>query len=180
MTDQPDEFLQRLKAALDVDPTPGFEARVQARVQQESREWMPSWMPAAAAVGAVALVMTVAGSVFLRHEPVDPPVSAVVKPSQPLVSEVTPEQPVKNVAAPRTAPRRVEPVEPIRMAEVLVPPDQARAVDLWLANVSRNPGSAPVPIGPITLPMGPIEPLDIPPLAVAALVPPSALPNEVN
>ncbi|HWB31518.1 MAG TPA: hypothetical protein VG736_13515 [Vicinamibacterales bacterium] len=155
MTDERDEVLDELRAAVNVEPSPEFEARVRLATR-ESRSrgavWAGrgrAWMWGAVASGAVAAAALVA--VLLRSGSAVAPSTVTTVPQS--VARNTPSRSVQQaeaVAAARPAPLRraaahgaprrttTAALEARRAPEVLVPPDQAIALARLLAGVSEG------------------------------------------
>ena len=139
------ELDRTLTAALAVDPSPEFLARVRTRLASEPGP-TTRWRLASFAASAAAVTVAIAAVVLIVNMP------PVVTPADPAVEgrqRPTPERmaaPVSTVApAARaavgsgTTRARVEPaVERRRLPEVLVSPDEQRAFDLLVAVVQAG------------------------------------------
>jgi hypothetical protein len=153
MTDERDETLDELRAAMNIKPSPEFEARVRLATR-ESRprgaawsEHRRRWIWGAVAGGSVAAaVMAV---VLLRSGDTGAPSSVAIAQPQPIAASGTLPRSTQQTAAVAT---RLEPKPTIatrraarpasadrvtrREPEVLVPPDQAIALAHLLQGVS--------------------------------------------
>jgi hypothetical protein len=168
MNDERDEILDDVRALISIEPAPGFEARVQGEVQNRaasrSRAW---WMGTAALAGATAVIALVTGA---RPTPDREPRTAVAtaSPTPPVSSVTAAPQPAMAVRVRATTstvsspPKTSEP-------EVLVPPDQAIALERLVADIKGGRlvlapiagDDTPVEIRPLPA----IEPVKIEPLA---------------
>jgi hypothetical protein len=153
MTDERDEMLDELRTAMNIEPSPEFEARVRLATR-ESRprgavwsEHRSGWIWGAIAGGAVAAaVMAV---VLLRPGSAGAPSAVAMAPPQPTAASATLPRSIQQPAAVAT---RLEPKPPVatrrtaraaaadrvtrREPDVLVPPDQAVALARLLEGVS--------------------------------------------
>jgi hypothetical protein len=179
---------QEIRDALRVDPSPEFPARVRTRIASEPAPsaWRWSWTIAAAgALAAMALVAVVMSRP--RHEnPSAPGVAHAVTPAA-APDRPTPQQtePARSVAARRPdpsasarpgAPRASKGRTVTREAEVLLDPAETRALRSLIAGVregrvdlaaaQRSVALAPMELAPITA-------IDIAPLGIEPIAPPS-------
>lgn len=180
MTDDLDDPLAALSAALDVDPSPEFAARVRGRIEQHSharRRWS-----LVVAAGAVAAVMV---AVWLRMEPLvnrEPQVTAVAEPAPAVVPVPAP---------PRDAPAQVEVRRVVQRdrarqlsarhePEILIAPDEAIAFQRLVRAlyegriVAADPVLVPtlqVGIEVRSLPFGEIAPIVVEPVVIGPLAP---------
>jgi hypothetical protein len=167
-----DEALDRdLAAALSVDPSPQFVARVRTRIAAEpapSSLWR--WRMVASTGAAVAIAAAV---VIVAVRPAGAP-PAVVLPAghdlvllaPPMVAPVVPPAAVPAAPVPRTAPRVAPP--PAAGIEVLISGDERRAFALLVRSIEEGRlSSAAIPAagaGEATVPSIEIPPLDTTPL----------------
>jgi hypothetical protein len=192
MTDERDEMLDELRAAMNIEPSPEFEARVRLATQ-ESRpcgavwsEHRRGWVWGAVAGGAVAAaVMAV---VLLRPGSAGAPSAIAMAQPQPTAASATLPRSIQQAAVAT----RLEPKPPVatrrtaraasadrvtrREPDVLVPPDQAVALARLLKGVSdgrvmigatrstdEDVTIAPLPEpAPVTVKDVRIEPLPVP------------------
>jgi hypothetical protein len=143
---EPDLAIEReIEAALAVDPSPEFVARVRARIVNEPAPaswWQLRWPIVATAAAAAAVVMAVA----LSWQPAVPEGIAArggadVVLTTPTVEPATPQVGEQRIArAPR--PRRANPIESpssgVREPEVLVSHDEQRGLELLLTAVREG------------------------------------------
>ena len=153
------ELLRELEAALDVSPSPDFEARVRERVR---KEWIavPRWtwtVGLAAAATVVLAVMLVPGR---QHEVVRVPPQLNANPA------VAEPQPAAAVPAPtaRHAARRPRRMKTEASSAIVVPAGQAAAIQRLVAEVAAG-----------RVAMAPPRPHGLDELKIAAVVPPDPL-----
>ena len=138
MTDhQIDDPLKELEAALAIEPSPAFAAGVRARVAESRRAAWLTWQELAP---AAVVVVAVLGGFLWRAGQVRVQPAAVGTPNAPaaMAARIAPDVPVARIASPdkpvsadRAAVRVTTPAAP----EVLVPPDQAMALNRFLAGL---------------------------------------------
>lgn len=179
---------REIEEALAVEPSPYFVDRVQAHVRESApaAPWL-RWALAAAAVIVLAVIAGIAGTVALRESTpptvarTQPPPAAAPTPTPataiPFLPAVekreTSAAPLKHGAAPPLAQKREAPVtSPVRQPEVIVPPDQARALGRYLAlvrtgQVDTSTLTPPAEVGVDLV----VAPLAVDPLAVIPLEP---------
>ncbi|HUL72233.1 MAG TPA: hypothetical protein VLT86_03980 [Vicinamibacterales bacterium] len=174
--DHMDDVLKGLEAALAVEPSPEFAARVRARVSKESarrRAW-PAWAAVGLATAAV-VVLTVAA--WPRRSPIAAQVTATRTP-EPAASSSR----MSPIAAPAPAPdRQIVKAATSRIAralrqhpapEVLVPPGQAEALRTLLAGLSDgtiDPGSLATPPPDAAAALAPAPEIVIPPIVIPSM-----------
>jgi hypothetical protein len=154
MTDERDETLDELRAAMNIVPSREFEARVRLATREthpRGAGWsghQRAWMWGAVASGAVAAA--VIGVVLLRSGAAAAPLAVATRQSRPAAVGTTPAreiQPTTAVAISMPAPRvrgaargaaRVTSVARVARQgpEIVVPPDQAIALARLLKGVS--------------------------------------------
>ena len=139
MTDDLDDPIAALSAALDVDPSPEFKPRVRARIQEESPARRHPWWLSAAGVAAVLFVM-----VWLRVEPApdsEPRLRAIAEPAAAiLLAPAPPRDAPAQLESRRTSQReRAQRLTARHEPEVLIAPDQAIAFQQLLRAVSEGP-----------------------------------------
>jgi hypothetical protein len=188
MTDA--ELDRTLDAALGVDPSPEFLARVRNRVATEPTRtpWLGTWRHVdawgMAGLGAAAgTALVVATLVWPRPPDLPPavggqsagtappvPVEAVTPPAKPGQGLNSPEQGMR----PRPAVAAARPSAQAAVnAEVVVAPAEAAALRTLFANVSQG-HVAPSWLPDLAAPSGPLEPIDaidVAPIAVNPLRP---------
>jgi len=137
-----DDPLKELEAALAVEPSPAFAARVRARVTEprSRRVWLRWQGMAAAAVMGLAVLGAVAWQVKVG-EVRTPPLQTAVELTGPAVAGITAPAPMDRATAvaqalPTDAPRIQPAVAPA--PEVLVPSDQAIALNRLLAGLRER------------------------------------------
>ena len=127
-----DDPLKEVQAALSVEPSPAFTARVRARVAAEEgrTSWFAGWrlVPAACAT----LLVAITGGIFVWHAIDQKRADLRVGPT-PVIARVPPRASVAT-----TGRRTVVSREP----EVLVPPDQAIALNNWLRAMRQGVGGS--------------------------------------
>jgi hypothetical protein len=162
-----DDILDDLRAALAIEPSPSFEARVRAAAAtdaEQRRNWWP-WLVAAGACAALAVVAATSW-----------PRAVEVQPARMAATFGAPATPPA-VSAPSTSRRSARPIAsratstaPVRRREpeVLVPRDQAIALDRLIRGISEGRATLALagwPEGPVV-----VEPLPaIVPVRVDAL-----------
>ena len=176
---------REIEEALAIEPSPYFVDRVQAHVR-ESASAAPRLRWALAAAAAIVIAV-IASSIALRDS--TPPTVAQTQPPpgaapMPAPATATPSSssvekretsaaPVKDAAARPPAQQRAAPVtRSVRQPEVIVPPDQARALGRYLAlvrtgKVDTSTLTPPTEVGLDLV----VAPLAVDPLAVIPLEP---------
>jgi hypothetical protein len=172
MSDRLDEFERALRAELDIEPSPGFEAGLRRRLAQ-ARPARRGWRFLAPALAALTAVAVLAG-LAARGTPPPPPASshaaAVARPA-PLAPG--PEVPL----APPRAPSPVRAATGARGPRVIVPPGQREALLRFVARLDAESLPAPPALAspaaladdlPAPAPIA-IAPLDVAPLTETPL-----------
>ncbi|HET9362038.1 MAG TPA: hypothetical protein VFO58_19935 [Vicinamibacterales bacterium] len=140
-----DETLEReIEAALAVDPSPEFLAKVRARVAEEERPagWPLRWHWAA---GTVVTAVAVVLAVYAWREP-EP--SAVGQEIAPIAVQRHPDAKLPALTAPAIAerqpsPAQAQPVRP-RAPEVLISEEEKIGFQLLLASLSKQKDVKPI------------------------------------
>jgi hypothetical protein len=155
MTGERDEILDELRAAVNVEPSPAFEARVRRATQERHRAdavWAGprrAWLWSVVAGGAVAAAVI---AVFLlRSGDTGSPSAVAMAQPQPTAASATLPRSIQQPATIATRLERKPPVATRRAAraaladrvtrrepDVLVPPDQAVALARLLEGVSEG------------------------------------------
>jgi hypothetical protein len=134
-----DETLEReIEAALAVDPSPEFLARVRARVAEEERPvgWLLRWHWVA---GTVVTAVVAVFVVYAWREPAPPPVGQEIAP---IAVERHPEAEAPALPAPAIAERQPAPApaRPVRRRapEVLISEEEKSGFQLLLASLNKQ------------------------------------------
>ncbi len=136
MTDERDEILGELRALIAVEPSFEFERRVRSSVERSSsrmRSWWP-WIVAGTATVAVAVAVAIQvqqGTVAPAAKAVSLAAPALAAPPEPRQHRVVLAPEVTRSQMLHAATRRARP-------EVLVPPDQALALQRVMAAVQEG------------------------------------------
>jgi hypothetical protein len=174
---------RELQAALDVDPSPEFVARVRMRIASEPapRRWGFGWMAVAVgAAAAIVVAVVVTRSIGERKESGEllaarswPVVAAPIDPGSPQSLHYDD----RAAASPMTAGAdlgrpQAEPAPPLLAAEILVDPREAAAIRRLIAGVSAgridlNRMLKPSPF--VVADMSPVEDIEIEPLSIEPL-----------
>jgi hypothetical protein len=175
---------EEIREALDVDPSPEFLARVRTRIATEPApsRWRPSWTIAAAAALAVTVVIAFTASLSQRTTVSAPDVVQPFRPAQsapePRESRRRSETPVaQQRAQPQRRPRLSRPAQPESLeAEILLDTTETRALRNLIAGVRA--GRVDLTAVHRSVPLAPMEPppvvdIDIAPIAIAPIAPPS-------
>jgi hypothetical protein len=184
---------------VNVEPSPGFAARVRARVTEESAAraaWWRAWVPAL--TGAVAVLALVAWLLWPDAQRSTPPGVPVMAKDEPVAPLRAPEAPDKNVAPTPPGPERREvasvrglpvPVRPQRktparpaLPEVLVSGDEWNQVlKLYALAQHGQVGAeavAPAATAPLEEKLQPLEIALLKPIAPLGEVQPPAEPRK--
>jgi len=172
MTDPLDDPLRELSAALDVDPSPDFGARVRREIRQEVPASRRSWWLLAATAAAIVLLV-VAGRMQPARQAA-PQANAIVAPAE---APVSVPQPPRDAPAAMTAERlrqqtHARAVTARYEPETLIAPDQAIAFQrlvrlVYEGRIVFSPGV------PTSSSLGPVEPpadVVVPPVEVKPVV----------
>lgn len=170
MIDEHDDMLDELRAAMNIDPSPAFEARVRRAVAAGARR--PAWLPWTWAAGVAAAAIALGVIATLRRVPAED-----ARPNAPAIAAAP--SPAPAPTAPMTtagvdAPRR--PTGTIARntrgpdLRVIVPKGEARAFAQLVAAARRGDLAhvqlfAPVATAPLETPAAiDIAPIEIPPV----------------
>jgi hypothetical protein len=184
---------RELDAALEIDPSPEFLARVRMRIESEPRRapW-PLGVPvgarrwALAGLGALAVaVLAVAVIRSGRSESARPasqvagmvpPASAFAAPSMPPMEVVPPGSGIVGPAAARSRARRAAPAATVAAPPVLVAANEVAALERLFAraregrvDMSALPDQPDPPVA--SAPLAPIDAIDVAPISVSPLSP---------
>jgi len=176
---EPDALDRAIQAALNVDPSPEFLARVRARVAEErpARPWTVTFIPVAAAAATLAVLAFFA--VNTSRRPLPEPTRPTTAPGPAVVSGSTASTVVREPALPAvTAPpgRQAAP-EPRRAAVAPRLSNEARGLQALVDTINRgsvivvgddvrSSGQRPIEIRDIE-----IAPLAIPAISVDPIAP---------
>lgn len=170
MNDERDEILDELTKLVNVDLAPDFHARVQRTVAQRASSSPALWWIGAMAAAVVGVVVVTGPRVVLNSTPHG--VHAAVRPAPPAPGTVAPAPTVAIVPVRvRASTMRTPSPRTIRRSEVLVPADQAIALDRLVADIKNGR----LILAPVA---GNDAPVEIPPLPAIEPVTIKALPGE--
>lgn len=173
-----DEALEReIEAALAVDPSPEFLARVRARVAAEDLDGGWNWRWAWAGAAVVAIAAVVLGFSIERATPVDTEnqhLVAAPRTLPPLSVSEGPSPIVRDAPAPVPVARRTRPLRPsarVTKPEVLISTDEAGALQRLFdaLNKRRIEASVLPDLDTAARPLAPIDQIVLEPITLGPI-----------